>query len=162
MIVVIVQQAHSTRAVNIHTVATNIVALALRNQPANPIAKQSQPRSTRVTDLFGLLFISGPSLDAPLTKAFRPPPLPREFWLYRATGFHCRSRHAELAAARYQRESRHRRRSQLSCDRQSQEDRRVFPARIFQGPVRSGIYRECNPDPEDQAQEARFPRARKL
>src|SRR5439155_17861343 len=51
------QQARSASAVNVHTVAATAGALAFWNQPPSPSAKQSQPRSTRVTNLLELLFI---------------------------------------------------------------------------------------------------------
>src|SRR5205823_7114386 len=74
----------------------------------------------------------------------------------------CDLHHVKSTAVPFRRESLHRCRSLLSCDRQSRTVRRAFPAEIFRRPVRSGICRGCIPDLPNRAQPVRLLFAKKL
>jgi len=60
----IFQHAINASAVKVHTVAATAGALVLWNEPVNATAKHTQPRRTRVTNLFEL-----PVIFSSCTKA---------------------------------------------------------------------------------------------
>src|SRR5215813_8731760 len=98
----ILQNTSSTSAVSVHTVAATTGALVLRNHPASPTAKHSQPRIARVTTLFGLSFMAL-RIGTALRTTFQSLPLRSEFSWYREMESRCALICAESTAAPFQR-----------------------------------------------------------